>query len=116
VAGTLNGAGLTPSSTQFDDIPSSAQKAFEAVLRDATNWGLVWMECVTTFVEFERVAGFKLQDHQLPTSSHRLRQLPDWFKHGRKLLGQVWDDFSNGDPDAFGESWSYWWSDIQPPG
>lgn len=112
---------LPPSELQdqlliLDDVPASYKATYEAVLRGASKWGAMWADCVTAFVVFEKTAGFGFQDARLPSLPSRPSQMSEWFKHGRKLSGQVWDGFCAGDPDAFGERWGKWWSDLQPEG
>lgn len=87
---------------------------YESVLKDAHSWGPVWSKCVLTFLEYEKAAGFTLEDSRLPPSRLRPSQVSDWFKNGRKSSGQGWDSCCEGDGDTFGEGWRAWWSDIQP--
>lgn len=81
---------------------------------DASKWGQVWLDCVQSFVDFEKAAGFSSQDNRLPVSKFRPKELSDWFKSGRKTSGSGWTNFCIGDPSSFGFTWREWWSDIQP--
>ena len=94
--------------TRSFDIPPSAKSTYEAVLMDASKWGQVWLDCVQSFVDFEKAAGFSSQDNRLPVSKFRPKELSDWFKSGRKTSGSGWTNFCIGDPSSFGFTWREW--------
>jgi hypothetical protein len=98
-----------------EDIPESSRVRYSGVLDVAHLWGNDWLNCVNTFIEFERATGFTAKETRLPTSPLRPPEIQIWFETRRKMNGLQWDEIlCKGDSEALGESWWGWWRAIQP--
>ena len=95
-------------------MPSHSKVAYQAVLKDLTTWGPLWLQCVAAFVEFEKASGFPEKDTRLPSSAARPIEVKQWFSSSRKTSGTVWVGLGMGDAEDFGRRWWAWWFNIQP--
>jgi hypothetical protein len=103
-----------PYDTAFaDQMPSHSKVAYQAVLKDLTAWGPLWLQCVSAFVKFEKASGFPEKDTHLPSSAARPIEVKQWFSSSCQTSGTVWVGLGMGDAKDFGRRWWVWWFDIQ---
>jgi hypothetical protein len=66
-----------------------------------------WVECLKSYVEFQRQANFPEHGPSLPTAVRPV-EIGEWMKHGRQ------QDINIRDTDDFQQRWWDWWLSLQP--
>jgi len=74
------------------------------------NWGVLWLECLQAFVDFQQHTGFPVGGPSFPPSTGVWPlEIAVWMKNGRR-----WKDVELDDTKRFGQRWWEWWHSLQP--
>ncbi|KAJ7023217.1 hypothetical protein C8F04DRAFT_1193678 [Mycena alexandri] len=89
------------------------RKAYSVFWRGREEFGVVWGDCVGTWVELERASGFNNDGGQL-TADHRPKPVSDFLGKGRRweTLMPVGRVGSKGEGATYASKWWKWWAEI----